>query len=120
MTERYEQYKYLGSVHSSASTNLKYVRTCNQNRFHKIKRMVNISIRTLKSGIDSLWAEHKAFRVMIVVVFLGFITIMAFLIALILHEYNPLLLAIFVWLILIGLIIMRRRRSGPDFTPKMT
>lgn len=84
-----------------------------KNQNHKIKRMINMSIRKLKSGIDSLWAKHKAFRAMSVVAFLVFITIMAFLVFRILHEYSPMLLAISIWLILIGLIIisiMRWRR----------
>jgi uncharacterized membrane protein len=68
--------------------------------------MINILIHRLKSSIDSLWARHRAFRVMFVVTFLGFVTIVVFLISRILHEYNPMLLAIFVWLIVIGLIII--------------
>jgi len=65
-----------------------------------------MSILRLKSWIDSLWAKYATFRVMSVVAFLVFITIMALLISQILHEYSPMLLAISVWLI-IGLIIGR-------------
>jgi len=65
-----------------------------------------VCIRKLKNGINSCWAKYRAFRVMFMVAFLIFITIIAFLTFNILHEYSPMLSAIFVWLTVISAIVI--------------